>query len=318
MLPTRPLSKLGIALTRLGLGTLPMGPLQRRLSPAEGARVIRAAVEGGINFIDTAALYGTYEHIRQGLASWQGRVVIATKTHARQNGTLARQHIEEARRGLDRDTIDIFLCHCARTDFDAQEWRPTLDALMEAKARNQVRMIGVSSHLAAAVRSACRYPEVEAIHPLYNIAGMGLMAVGIEEMRAAIRDAHASGRFIYAMKALAGGHLLARREEALRFALTEEALDVVAVGMVSAAEVEWNLRFLQGLPLPPELCQKTAISSKRLVVLEFVCRGCGECVKECVNGALKIVDGKARVDEGRCLLCGYCAPRCPLFAIRVT
>ncbi|MCX7934800.1 MAG: aldo/keto reductase [Planctomycetota bacterium] len=317
MLPTRPLTKLGIEITRLGLGTLPMGPLQRGLLPAEGAKVIRAAVEGGINFLDTAALYRTYEHIRQGLAGWQGKVVIATKTHARQDGALARQHIEEARRGLDRETIDIFLCHCARTDFDAAEWQPTLDALMAAKARGQIKMIGVSAHLPAAVRSACRHPEIEVIHPLYNISGLGLPSGGREDMRDAIQQAHASGRFVYAMKALAGGHLLTQREAALRFALAEEALASIAVGMVSMAEVEWNLRFFQNLPLSAELSQKTALTAKRLTILEFICRGCGECVKGCVNNALRISAGKAKVEHGRCLLCGYCAPRCPVFAIRV-
>ncbi len=317
MLPTRPLTKLGIEITRLGLGALPMGPLQRALSPAEGAKVIRAAVEGGINFIDTAALYRTYEHIHQGLAGWRGWVVIATKSHARQDGALARQHIEEARRGLDRETIDIFLCHCARTDFDAAEWRPTLDALMEAKARGQIRMIGVSAHRPSAVRVACQLPEVEVVHPLYNISGLGLPANSLEEMRDAIRQAHASGRFVYAMKALAGGHLLTRRQEALRFVLAEEALDSIAVGMVSEAEVEWNLRFFQGLPLPADLSQKTALPAKQLTILEFVCRGCGECAKGCVNDALNIVAGKAKVERSRCLLCGYCAPRCPVFAIRV-
>ena len=53
-------------MTRLGLGALPMGPLQRTLSVEEGARVVRAAVEGGITFIDTATLYGTYEPIARG------------------------------------------------------------------------------------------------------------------------------------------------------------------------------------------------------------------------------------------------------------
>jgi len=49
-----------------------MGPLQRTLSVEDGARVVRAAVEGGITFIDTATLYGTYEHIARGLKGLAG------------------------------------------------------------------------------------------------------------------------------------------------------------------------------------------------------------------------------------------------------
>jgi aryl-alcohol dehydrogenase-like predicted oxidoreductase len=72
MLETRYLARLDRTITRLGLGALPMGPLQRSLSVAEGASVVRAAVELGITFIDTATLYGTYEHIARGLQGWPG------------------------------------------------------------------------------------------------------------------------------------------------------------------------------------------------------------------------------------------------------
>lgn len=50
MLQTRFIPQLDRTVTRLGLGALPMGPLQRTLSVAEGARAVRAAVEGGITF----------------------------------------------------------------------------------------------------------------------------------------------------------------------------------------------------------------------------------------------------------------------------
>jgi aryl-alcohol dehydrogenase-like predicted oxidoreductase len=56
MVQTRFIPKLNRTVTRLGLGALPMVPLQRALTVAEGARVVRAAVDGGITFIDTATL----------------------------------------------------------------------------------------------------------------------------------------------------------------------------------------------------------------------------------------------------------------------
>ncbi len=55
---------------------------------------------------------------------------------------------------------------------------------------------------------------------------------------------------------------------------------------------------------------------KRLIVLEF-CRGCGTCVQTCPNQALTLADGKARVDNDKCILCGYCNPVCPEFALSV-
>ena len=103
MLETRFVPRLDRTVTRLGLGALPMGPLQRTLSVEEGARVVRAAVEGGITFIDTATLYGTYEHIARGLKGWRGPVTLATKTHAKTDRALAEKHIETALKELGRD-----------------------------------------------------------------------------------------------------------------------------------------------------------------------------------------------------------------------
>ncbi|MDD2944176.1 MAG: aldo/keto reductase [bacterium] len=75
------LGNTGISIFPLIFGTLPLGPLQAGLSPQEGARLIRHALEGGVTMIDTATLYGTYPHVRLALQDWHGEVTIATKTH---------------------------------------------------------------------------------------------------------------------------------------------------------------------------------------------------------------------------------------------
>jgi len=317
MLETRFLTQLGRTVTRLGLGALPMGPLQRTLSVEEGARVVRAAVEGGITFIDTATLYGTYEHIARGLKGWRGPVTLATKTHAKADRALAEQHVETALKELGRDTIDIMLCHCARQRFSEAEWGPTLEALLAARDKGLVRMVGMSTHTVAGVLDAARHPEMDVIHPLINLKGMGIIDGGVEEMLAAIREAHAAGMMVYAMKSLAGGNFVPNREEALSFIFDTPEIDAVVVGMVTPLEVEWNLRFAAGRPIPEDLARDTALSTKRLSIVALACDGCGECVAHCENQALSVVDGKATVDHERCILCGYCAPHCQRLAIRM-
>jgi predicted aldo/keto reductase-like oxidoreductase len=317
MLETRLVPTLGHTVTRLGLGALPMGPLQRTLSVAEGARVVRAALEGGITFIDTATLYGTYEHIARGLQGWRQPLTLATKTHARADRALAERHIETALKELGRDVIDIMLCHCARHRFTEDEWGPTLEALLAARDKGLVRMVGLSSHSVAGVMDAVRHPEMDVVHPLINLTGMGIIDGSVEEMLAAIRQAHQAGMFVYAMKSLAGGNLVPNREEALRFIFGQEAIDAVVVGMVTPLEVEWNLRFASGRPIPADLSENTALATKRLSIVALACEGCGDCVVHCENAALAVVDGKAVVDHTRCILCGYCAPHCPRLAIRM-
>jgi predicted aldo/keto reductase-like oxidoreductase len=294
-----------------------MGPLQRTLSVEEGARVVRAAVEGGITFIDTATLYGTYEHIARGLEGWRGPVTLATKTHAKADRALAEQHVETALKELGRDTIDIMLCHCARQRFTEDEWGPTIEALLAAREKGLVRMVGMSTHTVAGVLDAVRHPEMDVIHPLINLKGMGIIDGGVEEMLAAIREAHASGMFVYAMKSLAGGNFVPNREEALRFIFDTPEIDAAVVGMVTPREVEWNLRFAAGRPIPEDLARDTALSTKRLSIVALACEGCGGCVEHCENGALSVVEGKATVYHERCLLCGYCAPHCQRLAIRM-
>jgi predicted aldo/keto reductase-like oxidoreductase len=316
MLETRYIPKLGRSVTRLGLGALPMGPLQRKLSVEDGAKVIRTAIERGITFIDTATMYGTYEQIAKAIKGWNGDLTISTKSHAKTDRALAEKHIETALKELGRDVIDIMLCHCARSPFIEEEWGPTLEALVSAREKGLIRMVGISSHSIENVRRAARHPEIDVIHPMINMIGMGIIDGTAAEMVEAIREAHQRGKFIYAMKSLAGGNLVPNREEALRFIFGIKEIDALVLGMVTPLEVEWNVRFASGQAIPEELAKATAIHSKQVNILEIVCVGCGDCVEHCENNALSVENGKAKVDTERCILCGYCAPHCKQFAIR--
>ena len=88
------------------------------------------------------------------------------------------------------------------------EWGPTLEALLAARDKGLVRMVGMSSHTVAGVLDTAGHPEMDVIHPLINMKGMGIIDGGVEEMLAAIREAHGAGKFVYAMKALGRGAIL--------------------------------------------------------------------------------------------------------------
>jgi aryl-alcohol dehydrogenase-like predicted oxidoreductase len=61
------LGNTGINVSKLCFGGLIIGPLQANLPSYQGAQIILKAIELGVNFIDTAELYGTYPHIREAL-----------------------------------------------------------------------------------------------------------------------------------------------------------------------------------------------------------------------------------------------------------
>ena len=310
----RELGKTGLVVSRLCFGALTIGPLQRRMTPKEGGEVISRAFAQGVNFLDTAELYGTYPHIREALSRVERpeEIVIATKSYAPSRERMARS-LEQARREMDIDVVPIFLLHEQESIHTLRGHRPALDYLLEAKAEGIVKAVGISTHYVGAVWAAAEMPEIDVISPLINLTGIGIQGVTRDEMLAAISHAARHGKGIYAMKPLGGGHLLSSWAAALDFCLQQDDLAAVAVGMKSVEEVDHNVRYFNGersLPQPD--------NNHRKLHVEEWCIGCGSCVAACPNSALGIVDGRAEVVEpSSCVFCGYCGASCPEFAIKV-
>lgn len=314
----RRLGETGIEVTELCFGVLPMGPNQFGLPPSEGGSLIRAAVERGVNFLDTAQSYRTYPHLRVALDSLSNRgseVVISTKSAAKTYEDM-KMAVEEARLALDRDVIDIFHLHAARVDRTVFSLRKgAFECLLDMKAKGIVKAVGISTHSVDVVRAAPKVPGLDVVFPIINIEGLGILHGTRDEMSLAIKSAHEAGKGLFAMKALGGGNLLSDREGAFSYVRNLEGITAVAVGMIHPDELNMNLAIFNGTPVSEELRART-LRTKRLIVQAF-CRGCGTCVETCPNAAMEIVEGKARNDKSKCILCGYCAPVCPEFAIRL-
>jgi aryl-alcohol dehydrogenase-like predicted oxidoreductase len=317
-LKKRTLGNTGIAVSELCFGVLPMGPLQYGLSPEEGGFLIREAVERGVSFLDTAQAYRTYPHIRHAfdmLPDDGQHVVVSTKAHAKTYREM-EDAIEEARRELGRDVIDIFLIHAAREDSKVfVDRRGAIDCLVDMKARGRIRAAGVSTHSVDVVRVARDMAELDIIFPIINAAGLGVLNGTRDEMAQAIDDAAKAGKGLFAMKSLGGGNLLTDRKSALDYVRGLPGISSIAVGMVTRDELDMNIRLFNDEEVPSDLAERTR-RQKRLIVQPF-CVGCGACVNTCPNSAMTLVEGKAVNDKSKCILCGYCAPVCPQFAIRL-
>jgi aryl-alcohol dehydrogenase-like predicted oxidoreductase len=302
--------------TELCFGALPIGPLQANISVERGAKLIRAALEKGINFIDTAEGYKTYPHIKKALEGYNEELIIATKSGAKTYQEM-EQSIKDALVSLDRNYIDIFLLHAARVTPSVFEERAgALQCLQDYKAKGVLRAIGISTHAVEVVRRAAEIKEIDIIFPIINKLGIGIVGGSVEDMIKAISEAHKAGKGLYAMKALGGGHLIDQLEEAFNFVRNIKGISSLAVGMVSLEELELNLKIFNAEEIPKGLFAQKIKPSKRLFISSF-CEGCGTCVKTCPNNALSLENGKAVVNHKLCLLCGYCNPVCPEFAIRL-
>lgn len=306
----------GLKVSRLCFGTLTIGPLQANLPLAEGLDLLRYAVGQGVNFFDTAEIYETYPYLKKLLQLYRDKeLIVATKAYS-VTAEEMRRSLEKARCELDRDWIDIFLLHEQDSALTIRGHRGALEFLVEAKQKGLVRAVGISTHRVAGVRGALEFPEIDVIHPLFNIRGLGILDGTIYDMIEALDAAYARGKGIYLMKPLGGGHLQREAEEALRFVFRQRFAASVAVGMQTRDEIDFSVRIANGLSIPEALKLKVAKEQRRLHIDEW-CEGCGECVASCPQGALAIKDGKAGVDGEKCILCGYCAAACPFFYIKV-
>lgn len=145
--------------TIVGVGTNNFG---RRLDEKGAAAVVHAALDEGINFFDTADVYGTglsEQYIGKALGKRRHEAVIATKfgnqmddsSPAGASATYVRQAVEDSLRRLDTDVIDLYQLHKPDPSTPIAE---TLAALDELAKAGKVREIGCSNFRADQLREA--------------------------------------------------------------------------------------------------------------------------------------------------------------------
>nr|WP_243427842.1 aldo/keto reductase [Alkaliphilus hydrothermalis] len=302
--------------SRLCFGGLTMGPLQSNMSPKDGGALIIHGFEKGINFIDTAELYETYHHIREALKVIpRDEFVIATKSYAYSKET-AEESLKKAMEEMAVDMIDVFLLHEQENEHTLRGHYEALEYFIKMKEKGYIKAVGLSTHHIAAVKASLKMPEIEVLHPIVNINGLGIQDGNITEMLEHLKTAHHMGKGIYAMKPLGGGNLLRNFQASFDFVLNLPNIDSIAVGMQNTNEIDINVGIFQGQPIDGELMKRVKIEDKKLNIAHW-CEVCGKCLEGCSHQALKIVDNKLQVDHSKCVLCGYCSKHCPQFCIKV-
>lgn len=141
----------------IGLGTNNFGNPNRIPDPQVSARVIHACIDRGINFIDTADMYGegkSEEHIGEALRGRRSEVILATKFNFRNLGTESPESrinssVETSLQKLQTDVIDLYQIHFPTLDVPHQEVMGLLNDLVDS---GKVRYIGECNY--ASWRSA--------------------------------------------------------------------------------------------------------------------------------------------------------------------
>src|SRR5574340_584451 len=144
--PMRTLGRTGERVSAIGLGGWHLG--QPTLPEAEAIRIIRAAVDRGINFLDNSWDYNDgASELRMGKALRDGyreRVFLMTKIDG-QTKKAAAEQIEECLRRLQTDVIDLMQFHeVIRLEDPDRIFGPggAVEAVLEAKEAGTIRYIG--------------------------------------------------------------------------------------------------------------------------------------------------------------------------------
>lgn len=310
------LGNTGYEVTEICFGCLPFGPLQKNLPVEEAAEVLSYGLDLGINFIDTAQMYKTYDHIKLALAKRKDRPIIATKSTAAAYEDMEIA-IKEALEGMGVEHLDIFHLHSAKAGTDLFEVRKgALECLKDYKKKGVIKTIGVSTHNVKLVEACADNDDIDVVFPLINKAGRGIINGTIEEMKNAISKCEQKGKGIYLMKALGGGTLIDDYEESMSYARNLSDNYSIAIGMISKEEVLYNVKYFNG---EHDLDGIIKIRNcKKVNVSQNVCTGCKTCVDKCHSGAISMGDdNKSFIDQSKCIQCGYCIAACPAFAIRM-
>jgi aryl-alcohol dehydrogenase-like predicted oxidoreductase len=159
----RSLGRTGVSVSKFCLGAMMFGAWGNP-DHEECIRIIHAALDGGVNFIDTADVYGqgeSEEIVAQALAGGRrDNVVLATKFHnamgedPNQRGNSRRwivRAVEDSLRRLRTDWIDLYQVHRPDPGTDIEE---TLGALTDLVHQGKVRYIGGSTFPASAIVEA--------------------------------------------------------------------------------------------------------------------------------------------------------------------
>ena len=310
------LGSTGITIEKNGFGCLPI----QRISKEEAAHLLRKALDGGMNYFDTARAYtDSEEKMGFAFAGIREKVVIATKSMAK-TGAEMKKELETSLKKLGTDYVDVYQFHnpafCPKPGGEDGLY----DAALEAQAQGKIRHIAITNH-----RLAVAHEAVDS--GLYALLQFPYSYLSGPQDRELVDKCRAKGMGFVAMKGMAGGLIQDGRAAAAWMAQQEGVVPIWGV------QHEWELdQFLAAVRETPVMTPEyqAVIDKDRGELAGGFCRSCGYCmpcpvdiqINQCarINLLIRRAPSAGWLSEEwqgemkkieNCLHCGQCSSRCP-------
>jgi|SRR5450755_242136 1-deoxyxylulose-5-phosphate synthase len=245
------LGKSKVKVTRLAFGTGSMGGrVQRELGQDEFTRLVRYAYDHGIRFFETAESYhGMPEMLAialKGLPRDSYRLMTKYSTPA--SGDPAPK-IDQFRKQLNTEYIDILLLHCLRPPTWAADYASLQDGFSLAQQKQIIVANGASIHGLPALRTipGNRWLEIAMIRMNHNGTKMDTPEMrdveqlgDVTEVVAHTKKVHDQGMGVISMKLVGEGRFTKAedRDAAMKFAMNLGCVDSVTIGFKNTAEID--------------------------------------------------------------------------------
>src|SRR5580698_595369 len=175
-----PLGSLGLKVSRIGLGSMGMSEFYGKTDDAESIAAIHLALDRGMNFLDTADMYGPFKNevlVGKAIQSRRNEVVIATKFGNQRspdgqflgvNGRpeYVRACCEASLQRLNVEVIDLYYQHRVDPKTPIED---TVGAMADLVKQGKVRYLGLSEAASGTIRRAHRVHPISALQTEYSL-----------------------------------------------------------------------------------------------------------------------------------------------------
>ncbi|HIC69363.1 MAG TPA: aldo/keto reductase, partial [Candidatus Latescibacteria bacterium] len=162
----------------------------------------------------------------------------------------AEADIDRFLRELGTDYLDIVLMHCLTSADWSKSKRGIMEALTAAKAAGKIRAHGVSCHDLGAFEVAADEPWVEVVLARINYGGHHMDSPPATIIPIIERMAD-NGKGVYGMKVIGAGELDDDARNAIHYVLDLPSIEAITIGMISQAEVDENVGWVEEHALTP-------------------------------------------------------------------